>query len=129
MKKKKMSIKKIEKRINRALIAACSIMFCIDFMAIGSLIYKAKKSKQEHYRTLSNINYSCCFSKEEVYDLLLNAINNNINLSDEEKAIIIDNLWIFVDNKDYIDKFYFKEILENLDIIYNSKSKNNKYNW
>jgi len=116
-------IKKIEKHLNTGLAALAAILFCIDTIAIGSFIKKTKDAKRDDIDTLKNIDFSVNYDAYEVNDMLNVALNNNIYLKDNEKELIRMNFWVFIDNKDYLDLKYIKQIISTLKINYVRKIK------
>ena len=123
---KKYKIKKIEKSLNVGLSAFAAILFCIDSVVIGSFIKNTIKAKEEDINTLKSIDFSVNYDVYEVMDRLNNALNENPYLLEEEKELVRINLWVFTDNKDYMDLNYMEKILSTIKIKYNKKIKYKK---
>ncbi len=122
---KKYSIKKVEKRLNKSLLALVVLFALIDTTLIGGIISSFIKRKHDNINTLKSIDFSVNYDAFEVYDRLNDAIINNKYLNEEEKNLIKSILWVFIDNKDYMDLNYFENALLTLKINY---TKNNKHN-
>lgn len=120
---KKYSIKKVEKRLNTGLTAIAAIIFCIDCLALGSCTIKKINAKKEDIKTLNCINFSVNYDSFKVLDRFNTALDNNNNLTYEEKELIKMNLWVFIDNKDYMDLNYMEKVLSTLKIKYKNKTK------
>ncbi len=120
---KKYSIKKVEKNLNIGLATLAVIMFCIDSAVFGSFINKTVKAEEVDADTLKSIEYSINYDVNEVVIRLNNALDKNEYLTYDEKDLIRSNLWVFIDNKDYMDLNYIEKTLSTIKIKYNKKTK------
>ena len=120
---KKYSIKKVEKNLNIGLATLAVIMFCIDSAVFGSFINKTVKAEEVDADTLKSIEYSINYDVNEVVIRLNNALDKNEYLTCDEKDLIRSNLWVFIDNKDYMDLNYIEKTLLTIKIKYNKKIK------
>jgi hypothetical protein len=110
-------------------VMAIVLLVCFCLILTLSEVYINNDS---HEKTLNSIANSSRFSNSEVENILRDSITSNMYLSNEEKEVILGYVYIFVNNKNYLDLEYFKKILNTLRINYdkniNYKSKMHKTN-
>ncbi len=111
-------IKKVEKRKIIPAIASLSVLICLEGAMMGVILGQNSILIKEHKETLISIESSTNYSEDEVYGIFNTAVYSNPNLNDKEKDSIEKYLYVFAENKDYIDIDYIKSCLRTLKIEY-----------
>ena len=113
-------IERIEKHRTTSMLVTLAVLLCFE-----SVIFELVKrdTKKRHLETIDSIASSVNYNSGEVYKMLQSAVENNNNLSDEEKSAILDHIDIFSLNKDYIDVKYLVDRLSTLKISYSTENK------
>ncbi len=113
-------VKKIIKHNNKIIIVLLSASLCFQLLAADVII---NKNIELHEETLSRIESSINYSNDEVQTKLYESIKSNPNITDTEKENIVKYLWVFADNKNYLDLDYFYDVLSTLRIEYVEEEK------
>ena len=73
-------------------------------------------------KSYSSIEETSKLSDEELLSRITDVINNNKNLSNEEKKLFLANPFVFTDNKQYMNLYYIENILSTISIEYISEN-------
>ena len=113
--------------IKNIIVVLLSFLVCIALLKTD---LNELKYLELYNETLENIKKSSEYSDEYVKIILSESINNNKNLTQDEKRLIENYLWVFAENKKYLDIEYISNMFRDLKIIYTDKknSINGKYN-
>lgn len=111
-------IKKVNKSKKLSINTILYILICLESIVLVGFAKGCVDKRKDHFETLKRIEASSNLDYASVYTRLQNAINNNKNIGEDEKTFIKSILFIFAENKDYLDVDYVEDALLNLRIVY-----------
>lgn len=114
-------IKRLAKYKNIQIAILLSASLSLEFIAVDLHITK-KILDAERIEAKAIVEMKVDYTDEQVKNIILESLSNNSFLDENERNIIISNIYVFIDNKDYIDFEYIKKRLSTLKIKYISEA-------